>query len=246
MQELYTYKKGKLWLQSKEGKNIASASLMQLMSQRKDETSHEFLFEANGENASWRLLANAEKMVFVADDGDSIHFVKPVYEHDEFNLAGQASQDNQIIKVSLSPVGCINQNQNYQSYVTKVDWKGKQYIGCGEIHKDNLLHGKWVADEITGWSFPSENKQEQIPYIYFNPFTKSVTGFTGCNRFSGTFHQHDNQLSFGPLLSTKMFCTGSAENFLMQALRDVNSFEMQHDVLTVKKDGNILIVFHAE
>jgi heat shock protein HslJ/uncharacterized lipoprotein NlpE involved in copper resistance len=246
LQEFYTFKNAKLTLQNAEGKNLGNASLMQAMYQPKLKSDSTFLFEANGEQASWRLLANAERVIFVTDNNDSLAFVKPVYEQTEAEVTIQAQLYNERIKVTLKSLGCINNNQSYQTYVTQIDWKEKLYNGCGDMLNENHIHGKWVAEEISGWSFPKDNKQELVPFIIFNPFTKSVSGFTGCNRFSGTYKQTQNSLDFGALASTKMYCNGSAENFFLQALKEANAFELRNDNLIIKKEDEVLMVLHAE
>ncbi|MFY7918487.1 MAG: META domain-containing protein [Chryseotalea sp.] len=246
LQEIYTYKNAKLILQNAEGKNIPEASFMQALYQPKTKSDSSYLFEANDEQASWRLLANGESVVFLSNNGDSVSFVKPVFEQTETELNIRAQQNNETIKISLKSLGCINNNQTYQTYITLVDWKGKLYTGCGDMIHFNQLHGKWVADEINGWSFPKDKKQEQVPYLFFNPFSKSVNGLTGCNRFTGTYKQKQNQITFGAIASTKMYCSGSAENFFLQVLKDANAFELRNENLLLKKDDLVLMVLHAE
>jgi heat shock protein HslJ len=244
--ENYTYKNGKLLLQSSDGKNINDASLMQAMYKTKITSDSTFVLEGNGDNANWRLLANQEKLVFIYNNNDSVTFIKPVYENTESEIKISAEKDKETIKISLKSLGCISSNNTFQTYITQISWKENLYNGCSDFYNTKLLHGKWVAEEISGWSFNKETKQEQIPYIFFNPFTKSVTGFTGCNRFSSTYMQNQNELKFGATLATKMYCSGSSENYFFQALKDATQYELRSETLVIKKDETVLMVLHAE
>ena len=43
--------------------------------------------------------------------------------------------------------------------------------------------------------------------VSFNDSTKQVSGFSGCNRFFGSYTLHENALKFSSLGSTKMLCS---------------------------------------
>jgi heat shock protein HslJ len=48
---------------------------------------------------------------------------------------------------------------------------------------------------------------------------RRASGFDGCNRFAGSYDLKNGVLSFGPLIATRMACTG-ARNALEQAFLD--------------------------
>ena len=80
--------------------------------------------------------------------------------------------------------------------------------------------------------------------IQFNSETKQVSGFSGCNRFFGSFTLDENILTLGPLASTKMMCRGKANTIeakLLDQLSNVNSFSIKDHVLTLKADGKELV-----
>jgi heat shock protein HslJ len=70
--------------------------------------------------------------------------------------------------------------------------------------------------------------------IEFNAGTKQVSGFSGCNRFSGTYVENENGIKIGRLASTRMFCDETSNNIeskLLENLSKVNSIKI--------KDGNL-------
>ncbi|MFD0834527.1 META domain-containing protein [Mariniflexile aquimaris] len=80
--------------------------------------------------------------------------------------------------------------------------------------------------------------------IAFDAETKQVSGFSGCNRFSGTYTVKKNTLKMGPLASTKMFCDHSKNNIetkLLELLSKVDTFKTNGDTLILASNKNILI-----
>lgn len=49
---------------------------------------------------------------------------------------------------------------------------------------------------------------DKAPDLTFAAAESRVSGFAGCNRFSGTYTVVGDSLHFGPLMSTKMACPG--------------------------------------
>jgi heat shock protein HslJ len=80
--------------------------------------------------------------------------------------------------------------------------------------------------------------------IDFNDETKQVSGFSGCNRFFGSYALNENILTIGPLASTKMFCQGETNTIeakLLDELSNVNSFSINGSTLILKTDNNELV-----
>jgi heat shock protein HslJ len=83
------------------------------------------------------------------------------------------------------------------------------------------------------WGFPDAGDA----YIQFRE--KDVSGFSGCNRFFGTYSFVDGALTFGPLVTTRMACPPDkmdTERKILQLLETVKGASATHTVLTLK-DG---------
>jgi len=73
-----------------------------------------------------------------------------------------------------------------------------------------------------------------VPFIQFSADGKA-TGNGSCNQFSGTYTQTGNQLSFGPIMSTKKAC-------LELHTETARSFEGEHMKLVLKSEtGEVLL-----
>lgn len=61
-----------------------------------------------------------------------------------------------------------------------------------------------------------------------------VFGFGGCNRFSGSYEQHDEHLTISPLATTKMACPPDKmqkENEFLDVLSKVRGVSVDHTLL---------------
>lgn len=67
------------------------------------------------------------------------------------------------------------------------------------------LHGTYEINTLNG-----EDVSSYKLIITFNDGTKQVSGFSGCNRFFGSYSLNNLAIKFGELGSTKMFCHENA------------------------------------
>jgi heat shock protein HslJ len=86
----------------------------------------------------------------------------------------------------------------------------------------------------------------EAPSLRFFGSNETVSGFTGCNKFSGRFTQRgSNSISFQNVNpSTKMVCIGGYdENAFMNLLRRVNSFRSTNSQLELMDGNDVILVF---
>lgn len=90
--------------------------------------------------------------------------------------------------------------------------------------------------EVTAWQVAGDSSARPIT-LQFDAHEKRVSGFSGCNRFSGPYTLDHNQLSFGALMSTKMACMDNARNkteqVFLDALSRVDSYMHEANTLTL-------------
>jgi heat shock protein HslJ len=77
-----------------------------------------------------------------------------------------------------------------------------------------------------------------------------VSGFSGCNTFSGPFTLNQNRLTFGTLAGTMMACIepeiGRLESAFKTALADPLSYAIAGDRLTLTTDSGAVLTFEKE
>lgn len=90
--------------------------------------------------------------------------------------------------------------------------------------------------ETMAWQIPGANDPRPIT-LQFDHAEQRVSGFSGCNRFSGTYTVEQNQIHFGPLMSTKMACVDAQRNrteqTFLDALSRTDSYLHAEDSLTL-------------
>ncbi len=101
-----------------------------------------------------------------------------------------------------------------------------------------LLDGAWVVEYIVS---PDQSLDELYPKdkpsLLFTSRERNVSGFTGCNNFSGAYILDTNELRFSPRMAvTSKTCRNMAgEDLFLETLKQVNfySFTDQHQTLNL-------------
>ena len=78
-----------------------------------------------------------------------------------------------------------------------------------EENKKNRLHNIWALEEMDGVGTPSD--LQKYPTLEIFVQDKKAMGNDGCNSFSGSIKKlSETEISFGPMISTKMACENMA------------------------------------
>lgn len=113
---------------------------------------------------------------------------------------------------------------------TAVADNGKAVTGGSEL----LYMYRWYLSEVNGKPVRPENGR--TAYLSFSPGqVNTVSGFTGCNRLSGTYMINGNfEIKFSPLAVTKMACINDdkTESVFLPAMAQTNSWKIENNELT--------------
>lgn len=85
--------------------------------------------------------------------------------------------------------------------------------------------------------------------ISFDEKNNNISGYSGCNRFTGSFEKNGNQIKIGPLASTRMACEpakNDIETKILQALNQVTSLEIKGDTIVLKENNNAILELKKE
>jgi len=89
----------------------------------------------------------------------------------------------------------------------------------GIVTHGDLQHHRWILESINGNKIEAEKLDNKIPEIDFGE-QMTVSGNTGCNKFSGKATLQGDQFVISPMNSTMMFCT-APQNDLELTLKQV-------------------------
>lgn len=116
----------------------------------------------------------------------------------------------------------------------------KQLVGAQPVNSETLS-GEWILTKLSGIPV-SDIFKEKTPTITFNA-DGTVNGNAGCNNYRGTYKQEENNLIFGPLMSTKMMCPSiDGENQFTKILSAPVFATINGTELFLSQDGNEAMV----
>ena len=81
------------------------------------------------------------------------------------------------------------------------------------------------------------------PTIHLDFEKNMVSGNAGCNNYSGTIIQKGNQLKFGNLVATKMYCGNmKIEKEFLHKMGTVRSFKIENSQFLLYNEANELVL----
>ena len=123
------------------------------------------------------------------------------------------------------------------------------FMSCGNSKDATaMVNNREVMDQISGnylvTSIHETNYTSSELTLLFDEKTNTVSGFSGCNRFTGTYKISENTIFFGPLASTRMACReteNQIEKTMLEALSNTNALSLNNRELTLLNSDKALI-----
>jgi len=99
-----------------------------------------------------------------------------------------------------------------------------------------LFEGAWELEYISGPRISFEGLYpEKKPYIIFTAAENQFGGNSSCNVYSGKYTIKDDNIKFGDVIKTMIFCEGGGEETFLKMLGKVNKY-------TVDGDGKLILL----
>ena len=105
----------------------------------------------------------------------------------------------------------------------------------GENQRLSLFNTTWNPIEINGRPVTLAKGQEE-PYIILNIKGNRMHGFSGCNRFFGTYLIKGEIFVFNKMAATRMACMKglSLEDAFLDAMRKTEAYRLKDDILELR------------
>lgn len=134
---------------------------------------------------------------------------------------------------------CMNCNPSKKASESKVSLDTVSSVNVP------LFETHWKLVELMGHKV-QDNAIKKEMYIVLKKTESRIEGNGGCNAFSGTFTLQNNQIAFGPMASTKIYCQGiEAESEFFKALSTADHYYLKADTLSLTQ-GKVLRVAKFE
>ncbi|GEM_PF-738260 len=109
-----------------------------------------------------------------------------------------------------------------------------------------LLETFWRLIELNNQAASSPAGARQVYIQFTGGDEKRASGFSGCNRYTGSYESEGSDLKFGQMASTRMACVGpNRESEFLDALKRTNSYRISGNALELMEGSNVLARFEA-
>ncbi len=107
---------------------------------------------------------------------------------------------NKEIEITVYKEKCNNKKDKKSNpFITKVNYDGVNYEGCGQFLFDERLDQTWILDYIDNEQQFALNYTKGIPYFKIDLVKNKITGFDGYNKLASNFEVKGNRIQFGQL-----------------------------------------------
>lgn len=105
--------------------------------------------------------------------------------------------------------------------------------GCGTYVTDYRLHDIWVLEEMKGAKVSKADfNGQEVPNMEININNNRFSGFSGCNRMTGSLFYEKDLLRFSQVASTRMACPNmEKESEFLIALQASTQYKVENNRL---------------
>lgn len=86
---------------------------------------------------------------------------------------------------------------------------------------------RWQLTSFNNLTLTEAGFNDRTPWVIINAAEGKISGFNGCNSFSGDAEISDKHIKTGMMLSTKAFCQGVPEAEFFDILEKATSYEIK-------------------
>jgi heat shock protein HslJ len=118
------------------------------------------------------------------------------------------------------------------------------FIGCKGTQNNSNDERTLESEEYAVLKLKEDSVQEFNLTLNFNLKENRISGFAGCNNYSGNIKVETNKLTVNSVVSTKKFCQEASEreSKFLKSLNEVQVYSFEGETLQLKSnEGTVLI-----
>jgi len=154
---------------------------------------------------------------------------------------------NELIVKAIEKPCQDNMSGEGFTYQLHIIINAEEMSGCGKylgeassissINTD--IYGTWMLRSINDTILGQESN------VRLNIDRKNrIGGYSSCNSFGGNYKLNKDNISFGEIIQTQMYCPASIENAYMSALKNSSKYKIEDNNLKLyDKNNNLLMTF---
>ncbi|MDF0715015.1 META domain-containing protein [Muricauda sp. 334s03] len=210
-------------------------------------------FKATGTEPFWGLKIYDNRVVLqTMEDTIQTPPTNPIKAQDSNISMYRIQTEATLLDIIIAHKECTNaMSGEVFPYTVTVSYKttgGDEttvYEGCGSYITDYRLHDIWVLEEMKGSSVSKEDfNGKDVPNMEVNINNNRFSGFSGCNRMTGSLFYEQDVLRFTQIASTRMACPSmDKETEFLTALQGSATYNVENNRLYLSNESeeNLLV-----
>ncbi|MCA1749111.1 MAG: META domain-containing protein [Parasphingopyxis sp.] len=192
-------------------------------------------YRAGGNEPFWNVTFNDGQMVFEHFDAPGATAPRPAPETTANGYRFAARADGQPFIVEIEHAYCADSmsGRPYPDSV-KVTVHGDGFTGCGGDTASLVTGPPWQVTSVDDTSVAGS-----LGMTVRFAEDGSISGYTGCNRYTGSYEAGGEGISTGPIAATRRACLDPSANRMesefLTALGGLRSF-------SIEDDGSLVLV----
>lgn len=174
-------------------------------------SSYQSDYTATAKDSTWKLSVRfGEEIVFTSTSGE-INFrgkAEPEIIAQGANIVKvRAKSETHAIVVTIDVATCDKVELITTIQVEDLKTSTNiEFTGCGQYNGSPQLYDIWVLTVINDAEVQSDMFRKQLPFMEINLREKTLSGFGGCNDFSGDISFSYKKMAVGFIAATKVYC----------------------------------------
>jgi len=204
-------------------------------------------FKATGTEPFWGLKLYANKVELqTMENTIQTPPTKPIKAQDSNISMYRIQTEATLLDIIIAHKECTNAMSGKVSpYTVTVSYKStggdktQVYEGCGTYITDYRLHDIWVLEEMKGAKVSKQDfNGKDVPTMEININENRFSGFSGCNRMTGSLFFEKDLLRFTQVASTRMACPAmEKESEFLKTLQGGTSYKIENNRLYLSNDN---------
>ncbi len=210
-------------------------------------------FKATGTEPFWGLKIYDNKVELqTMEDTIQTPPTEPIKAQDSNIAMYRIQTEATLLDIIIAHKECTNAMSGQISpYTVTISYKStggdetQVFEGCGSYITDYRLHDIWVLEEMKGATVSKEDfNGTDVPNMEVNINNNKFSGFSGCNRMTGSLFYEKDVLRFTQVASTRMACPNmEKESEFLTALQSSTTYEVENNRLYLSNgsEENLLV-----
>lgn len=160
-----------------------------------------------------------------------------------YNIRAKIENNGRLLFTSTEHLDPFSDSESLTIILSKVNANRTQALASS--HSVPVAGTQWKLIELQGK--PVEDEPSWQPYWVIDDTQKMLSGFAGCNHFSGSYKLTKETIYFSQIALTKKMCIKNMEleSEFIKIFEKPKKYEVKNNQLLIYQDGRAIAIFKA-